>query len=541
MTTLLEIHGLSKSFGGARALDAVELELRAGEVHGLLGQNGSGKSTLLKVLSGFHQPDEGRLAMRGEPVALPLAPGAYRALGMAFVHQDLGLVPELSVCENLIVARLGAGVQKTVRWRVEHARAAEALERHGLGEIDTRAKVASLSQMQRALLAIVRAVEELRDGPHEHQLLVLDEPTAFLPRAGIEQLFALVRGLVEHGASVLFVTHDLDEVVELCDRVTVLRDGRLAGTTEVSATDADALVELIVGRRLAALAQRPPADDAAAAAAAAAVPARLRARGVRGRYVDGIDLEVRPGEILGVTGLLGSGFEELPHLLFGSRPATGTLTLTRHDGASGRDRSGDPAPDQEIALERLTPGRAVGLGLAFVPSDRPLDGAVGALSIADNLTMTTLPEHRRGPLLSRRSMREKARELGERFAVVPNDPSAALSALSGGNQQKVVLAKWLQRDPRVLLLDQPTQGVDVQARRQLFDAISGAARRGSAVLCASADYEELAALCDRLLIVARGRVVRELRRSELSKERIAEHVLTSTTMPAADLAETHHS
>jgi ribose transport system ATP-binding protein len=530
MATLLEIHGLSKSFGGARALDAVDLELRAGEVHGLLGQNGSGKSTLLKVLSGFHQPDEGSLQMRGEAVHLPLAPGAYRALGMAFVHQDLGLVPDLSVCENLIVARLGAGVQKRVRWRAEHARVAEALERHGLGEIDSRAKVSSLSQMQRALLAIVRAVEELRDAEHAHPLLVLDEPTAFLPRAGIEQLFALVRGLVDRGASVLFVTHDLDEVVELCDRVTVLRDGRLAGTAEVGETDADALVELIVGRRLAALAARS-APSGAEAAAVAAIPPRLRARGVRGRYVDGIDLEIRPGEILGVTGLLGSGFEELPHLLFGSRPGEGTLTLTDEREAT----------DEELALDRLTPGRAVKLGLAFVPSDRPLDGAVGALSITDNVTMTTLGEHRRGPLLSRRAMREKARELGERFAVVPNDPGAALSALSGGNQQKVVLAKWLQRDPRVLLLDQPTQGVDVQARRQLFDAISGAARRGSAVLCASADYEELAALCDRILIVARGRVVRELRREELSKERIAEHVLTSTTMPAADLAEVHHS
>jgi ribose transport system ATP-binding protein len=523
VSTLLEIKGLSKSFGGARALDAVDLEVRAGEVHGLLGQNGSGKSTLLKVLAGFHQPDEGRLAVRGEPVHLPLAPGAYRELGMAFVHQDLGLVPELSVCENLIVARLGAGVQKRLRWRAEHARAKEALERHGLGEIDTRAQVASLSQMQRALLAIVRAVEELRSDDHASPLLVLDEPTAFLPRAGIDQLFGLVRGLVERGASVLFVTHDLDEVVELCDRVTVLRDGRLAGTTTVAETTADGLVELIVGRRLAALAEREPValDDHAVGLGA---PPRLRVQGLRGRYVEQLDFDLRPGEILGVTGLLGSGFEEVPHLLFGSRPGHGTIALD------------DDAP---IPVEKLSPGRAVALGVAFVPSDRPLDGAVGSLTVTDNVTATTLSSHTRGPLLSRRSLRDTARALGEQFAVSPNDPAMQLGSLSGGNQQKVVMAKWLQRDPRLLLLDQPTQGVDVQARRQLFDAISGAARRGSAVLCASADYEELAALCDRLLIVARGRVVRELRRAELSKERIAEHVLTSTTMPATDFAETN--
>ena len=517
--TLLEITGLSKSFGGARALDDVDLEVRAGEVHGLLGQNGSGKSTLLKVLSGFHQPESGRLAVRGTPVSLPLAPGAYRGLGMAFVHQDLALVPELSVCENLIVARLQAGAQRRVRWRSEHARAGEALARHGLGEIDTRAQVASLTQMQRALLAIVRAVEELRAGAHEQPLLVLDEPTAFLPRAGIDQLFELVRGLVARGASVLFVTHDLDEVMEICDRVTVLRDGRLAGTTAVSETTPDGLVELIIGRRLAAAAPRPEPSHAGDAGA---VP-RLRARDVRGQYVDGIDLEIAPGEVLGVTGLLGSGFEELPHLLFGSRRASGTVEL---DGG------------QPVRLDRLTPRRAIELGVGFVPSDRPLDGAVADLSVTDNVTMTTLAEHRRGLFLKRGAMRETARQLGEAFAVTPNDPGMTIGSLSGGNQQKVVLAKWLQREPRLLLLDQPTQGVDVQARRQLFDAIGAAARAGAAVLCASADYEELAALCDRLLIVARGRVVGTLTtRSELTKDGIAEHVLTSTSMPAADLAE----
>ena len=513
---LLEISGLAKSFGGARALDGVDLVVGPREVHGLLGQNGSGKSTLLKVLSGFHQPDDGSLVMRGQAIGLPLAPGAYRDLGMAFVHQDLGLVPELSVCENLIVGRLGAGVQRRVRWRAEHARAADALQRHGLTDIDTRQRLTELSQMQRALLAIVRAVEELHDAEHAQPLLILDEPTAFLPRAGIEQLFALVRGLVDRGASVLFVTHDLDEVIEICDRVTVLRDGRVAGTAEVAETTADGLVELIVGRRLAALPERT-----APAAAHPGAP-RLRATGVRGRYVAGIDLEIRPGEILGVTGLLGSGFEEVPHLLFGSRPAAGELAL---DGGSSLD------------LARLRPGRAIGLGIAFVPSDRPEDGTVAALSVTDNVTMTALDAHTARGVLSRRALRATASELGNRFTVVPNDPDLPLGALSGGNQQKVVLAKWLQRDPRVLLLDQPTQGVDVQARRQLFDAIHGAARADAAVLCASADYEELAALCDRVLVIARGRVVRELSGDELTKERIAEHVLTSTSLPAADLAE----
>ena len=514
--TLLEISGLTKSFGGVRALEGVDLAVEPGEVHGLLGENGSGKSTLLKVLSGFHRPDGGRLILRGETVGLPLAPGGFRDLGLAFVHQDLGLVPDLSVCENFIVARLSAGVQRRVRWRSERDRAADALRRHGLADVDPGQTVASLSQMQRALLAIVRAVEELRERAHEQPLLVLDEPTAFLPRAGIEQLFALLRGLVGTGASVLFVTHDLDEVTEICDRVTVLRDGRVAGTADVAHATTDRLVEMIIGRRLAAPAQRPELAPVPAAAP------RLRVTGLRGTAVAGIDLEIAAGEVLGVTGLLGSGFEAVPHLLFGSRPAAGALAL---DG----DRSHD--------LARMRPARAVGLGIALVPSDRPVDGAVGTLSVADNVTMPVLAEHASHGVLSRRALRARARELGDRFAVVPNDPSLPLGSLSGGNQQKVVLAKWLQGEPRVLLLDSPTQGVDVQARRQLFEAVGAAARRGAAVLCASADYEELAALCDRLLVVARGRVVRTLARAECSKEQIAEHVLTSTSLPASDLAE----
>jgi ribose transport system ATP-binding protein len=504
---LVQLSGLSKSFGGVRALDDVDLELRHAEVHGLLGQNGSGKSTLLKVLAGFHEPDAGRLALRGAPVELPLAPGAFRELGLAFVHQDLGLVAELSVCENLMVSRLGAGNRRPIRWRDERRRAAAMLERHGLDGIDPAGPVGALTQMQRALLAIVRAVEELREREHEQSILVLDEPTAFLPRVGIERLFALIRALVDDGASVLLVTHDLDEVIEICDRVTVLRDGRGAGTVTVAETTPDELVELIIGRRLERRAERP-------AAPAAGAP-RLRATGVGGRTLEGLDLEVRGGEVLGVTGLVGSGFEELPHLLFGSRPGRGTIAV---DG-------------RELALERLRPDRAMAAGMALVPSHRPVDGVIGSLTVTDNVTMPTLADQRGTLGLSRGGMRAAARGLGERYAVVPNDPGLPVEALSGGNQQKVVLAKWLQLDPAVLLLDQPTQGVDVAARVALCDAIRAAAARGAAVLCASADYEEVAALCDRLLIVARGRVVRELDRGELTKDRIAEQVLTSTSIP----------
>jgi ribose transport system ATP-binding protein len=246
---------------------------------------------------------------------------------------------------------------------------------------------------------------------------------------------------------------------------------------------------------------------------------RLRAEAVGGRVLEGVDLDVRGGEVLGVTGLVGSGFEELPHLLFGARPGRGRLEL---DGIG-------------LELDRLTPARAIAAGMALVPSDRPLDGVIGTLSVTDNVTMTTLPSQVGRLGLLRGRMRATAHELGDRFGVTPNDPRLPLAALSGGNQQKVVLAKWLQHQPRLLLLDQPTQGVDVAARRQIFDAIRAAAAAGAAVVCASADYDEVAALCDRLLIVARGRVVRSLERDELTKDRIAEQVLTSTTLPEPDV------
>jgi ribose transport system ATP-binding protein len=499
---LLELRDVRKSFGGTHALAGANLLVRPGEVHGLLGQNGSGKSTLLRVLAGFHAPDGGELWVRGERVELPLEPGRFRELGLAFVHQDLALVLELSVTENLLVSRLAHGGR--IRWRAERARAAAMLTRHGLEGIDVTAPVGRLTPMQRALLAIVRAIEELRADEHDAPLLVLDEPTAFLPDEGVARLFALVRELVAGGASVLLVTHDLDEVRGVCDRATVLRDGRDVGTVEVADSEDADLVELIIGHRLE---RRAPASRAVREDVA------LRVRGLGGAIIAGVDLELHAGEVLGVTGLVGSGFEEVPRVLFGAVRGRGRLTL---DG-------------RELDLAEMTPGAAMAAGLAFVPADRQAEASVGSLSVADNVTATTLPAYRPA-LLSRRRMRTATGELGARFGVRPNDPRLPFGALSGGNQQKAVLAKWLQGRPALLLLEEPTQGVDVGAREQIFEAIRAAAAGGAAVICASADYEELAAVCARVAIVARGRIVSELDGAELSKERIAEQVLTSVTV-----------
>jgi ribose transport system ATP-binding protein len=496
----LELRSLSKSFGGTQALRNVDLTILPGEVHGLLGENGSGKSTLVKILVGFHEPDEGELLIDGEPVGLPLAPGQFRALGMSFVHQDLGLVESLSVLENLRVAELASSRSRMgISWRRERKRARETFERYGV-RIDPGAMVARLKPVERALLAIVRALEEIR-AVGRRGLLVLDEPTVFLPKEGAELLFALVRDAATAGASVLFVSHDLDEVREITDRVTVLRDGALVGTVRTSETSARTFVEMIVGRQLATLVDVRHADLTER-------PVGVSVEGVTGASVRDVSFQIHTGEIVGLTGLLGSGFEEVPYLLYGARrPTAGRLVL---------DGNG-------IDLLGMHPTRAIGSGLALIPADRKTSGSVGSLPVLDNLALSVLVRYFNGVALERRRMRRDTRALMRAFDVRPSDPALPYGLLSGGNQQKALLAKWFQTDPRLLLLDEPTQGVDVGARQQIFSLLrTTVEERGTYVLCASSDYEQLAVLCDRVLVFGRGRIWRELVGEDVSKERMIE-------------------
>jgi ribose transport system ATP-binding protein len=533
-TPALQAIGLSKTFGGQRALDNVDLVIAPGEVHGLLGQNGSGKSTLIKIVAGFHAPDPGgRLLIGGNEIALPLPPGRSRALGISFVHQHLGLIPSLTVLENLLLGRLAASRSLNLSWRRLAAEARTLFARYELA-LDPMQPVSRLSAVERALLAIVRAVAEIRGpGHHGAGVLVLDEPTPFLPKRDVDRLFTLIRGIVADGASVLFVSHDIDEVREITDRVTVLRDGRVAGSLLTRNASRDDVIEMIVGRRLAAFAPTAPRE---------AAPARITVRGLSGQGVNDLSLNLARGEIVGITGLLGSGYEQIPYLLYGARDAVvGEITL-------------DSVPHR---LETTTPARSVRRGVVLIPGDRATHAAIGVLPITDNITMpilgnVTLPIRNnvtmptRGDVptpilggsflpwaLARRRMTRHAAQLGAKFGVTPNRPSLLLSALSGGNAQKVVLAKWLQTSPRLILLDEPTQGVDVGARLQVFAALREAAASGSCILCASSDYEQLAMLCDRVLIFANGRVVAELSGAALSKQEIAERCLLAPTQTQA--------
>ena len=489
-----------------KALDDVSLDIAVGEVHGLVGENGSGKSTLIKVLSGYYDPDPGaEIEVNGRREALPLAAPRFRELGMSFVHQHLGLVDDLTVTENLMVGEIvGGAAARRISWSDARRRVSELLDSVGV-HVNPDALVSALSQTDRARLAIVRAVAELRSGRREHPeihgLLVLDEPTVFLPREGVEQLFALVAEVVEHHASVLFITHDLDEARTICNRVTVLRDGRVQGTVALSKTDNREIIRMMIGGELREFAGRE--GRARGEGAAASV------RDLTGGAVRDVSFDIAPGEVLGVTGLLGSGFEEIPYRLFGAPQAAG-----------GRLSVGG----ESWPLVGLTPRRALAAGIALVPGDRQQQGAIGSLTVEENVLLPVLARHSKRGVLSRGRLRATCSSLLEAYDVRPRAPEAPYQSLSGGNQQKALLAKWLQTEPKLLLLHEPTQGVDIGARQQIFDLIERVLSRGGAVLCASSDYDQLASICDRVLVIGRGQVTAEVGAVSLSKERLVDEI-----------------
>jgi ribose transport system ATP-binding protein len=499
---VLAARSFSKTFSGKTVLRNLDLDVLPGEVHGLLGQNGSGKSTFIKILSGYHAPDDGAtLTVSDRPVSLPLDPSEPHVLGLSFVHQDLGLFPEMTVLENLRVGAYETGFGWRIHWRRERRHVRESLGRFGLGHVSPDADVGSLREVERAMVAIVRALDRLEG--LDQGVLVLDEPTAYLPRDGVERLFAGVRAIAAAGFGVLFVTHRLEEVRELTDRVTILRDGvqvETAVTADLSERD---LIERILGRNLGEL--YPSAHQMRGELA-------LSAHDVGGTLVRSFSIELRRGEIVGLTGLLGMGQEQVPHLLFGSQPArSGQIVL------SGREHD----------LRRMSPRRAISAGLALLPANRLREGAAQAATVTENVTLTTVQSYfRHGVLNHRRERRAVAKQLGD-FQVVPPEPTRTFAKLSGGNQQKALLAKWFSTRPQIFLLHEPTQGVDIGAKKQIFGQIRDLAEDGGAVMLTSVEYEDLAHLCDRVLVFRDGRVVAELRGAELTRERIVEQCFAS--------------
>lgn len=515
---ILSISNLSKKFGESLVLDCVGLTVMPGEIHGLLGHNGSGKSTLIKVLAGFHDPEPGgELEVSGKKVPLPVPPGGFWDLGISFVHQDLGLIPDLTVTENVFLNRWKSASRWHVSMARERKRVCSLFEEYGI-DIDPDATVGALAPVDRALLAIARALEQMHVGSASHQeskgLLILDEPTVFLPKDSTDKLFSLMRDVAAGGAGVMFVSHDLDEVLEMTDCITVLRDGRVAGTANTCDLCKKDLIERIVGRAMHTLDVAP--HDVSEKRVIASI------HGLTGGRVENLSMDIHEGEILGLTGLLGSGFEDVPHLVFGAkRCSTGDITL---DGANH-------------SLVLMRPFRALGLGMGFVPADRPGEGAISTLTIEENIAIRVLKEYFRGGFLRHKVMSSDIEELLKRFDVHPGEPWREFSALSGGNQQKALLAKWLQGGPTLFLLHEPTQGVDVGAREQIFNILRELAEQGVSVVVASSDYEQVATICDRVAIFAKGKVICEVSGSSLTKEAVTALALTGGTSEPTDYAE----
>jgi len=505
----LSVVGLTKRFGATLALDDASLSVRPSTVHALLGGNGSGKSTAIKVLAGVYEADAGRVHIAGRDHDLTSFKAAdARAAGLRFVHQDLGLFEGLSIAENFAFdAGYPTRSGTAIRWSALHARVREVLDDYEL-DVDPRTPINELRPADRTMVAIARALQDTRagDGPADGHglILVLDEPTASLAQHESALLLGKIRRRAELGQTVVMVSHRMTEVLSVADDFTVFRDGRTVATLVDASPTEDELVELMAGRAVDAL---RPVD-----ATQATTRARLVVQGLTGGPLRGVDLDAAQGEIVGVAGLVGSGRSTLLRMLFGDRrPDAGEVTL-----------DGRPYRPRDVA-------DAITAGVAYVPEDRAGEAAFPDLPVTDNLSVTRLRSYWGLRGMNRRREKATGGRLIEDFRVKSAGPAALFSSMSGGNQQKVVLARWLQRDPALLLLDEPTQGVDVMSRVDIYATIREAARRGSAVLVASSDVSELLALCDRIVILREGRADEELAADGLHPDVLTSKLLRSSS------------
>ncbi|MDK0523274.1 sugar ABC transporter ATP-binding protein [Streptomyces sp. ML-6] len=494
---LLTMSGITKSFPGVRALDGVDLEVRAGEVHCLLGQNGAGKSTLIKVLAGAHQPDGGEITWHGAPVTLK-SPVAAMRLGIATIYQELDLVEGLSVAENVFLGREPVTARFVVRARVARTAAAVLLERLGHPEIDPARPVGELSAAQQQIVSMARALS------HDARLIVMDEPSAALDPDEVDNLFRVVAALTADGVAVVYISHRLEEIRRIGDRVTVLKDGRaVAGGLPARSTPTHDIVAMMTGRTVEYVFPPRPADRAEAAEPVLRIEGLTR----KGEF-DPVDLELRPGEIVGLAGLVGSGRSEILETVYGARrPSAGRVV---------------------VAGERLRPGSvraAVAAGIGLAPEERKTQALLMLESVTRNVSVSSMSRFSRAGWLDRRAERRAARAATRELSLRPDDPDTPVRTLSGGNQQKAVLARWLLRGCRVLLLDEPTRGVDVGARAELYAVIRRLADEGLAVLLVSSEVPEVLGLADRVLVLREGRVVHTADARELDEHRVLDLVM----------------
>ncbi|MEC3878120.1 sugar ABC transporter ATP-binding protein [Parapedobacter sp. 10938] len=483
---MLVLKKISKSFGGVRALEDVDLSIRKGEIHALLGENGAGKSTLMKVISGAHKADSGQIIIDGQIIDHN-DPHVAKTRGISIIYQEFSLIPELSVSENIL---FGSGEGKGWLNRKKMDNDAAALI-HSLGfDIDVKKRVAQLSVAQQQIVEIAKALSQ------DVKLLILDEPSAVLGTKEVKKLFSLLYALRKKGVSVIYISHHLEELLELTDRVTVLKDGRTVTTLETSAVDKDRLVNLMVGRELTQLypekLSKPVSYE------------KIVIDKLYGNDPQPISFEIRKGEILGLGGLVGAGRTEILESLFGlSRQRPATLQW------------------KEQSISYRTPREAIYDGWGMVPEDRKKHGGILDLSIRDNISLTNLSQiANRWGFINHRKEEKIVRELISRLRIKIGDVHHPLATLSGGNQQKVVLGKWLNRSLHVLLIDEPTRGVDVGARSEIYQIIQQLADQGMYIVMVSSDMEELMGMSDRIMVIKNGMLQGTVGRSDFSEEKI---------------------
>jgi ribose transport system ATP-binding protein len=466
------MQGISKSFGPVRVLDGIDFSVAGGEIHALVGENGAGKSTLMKILSGAHRADSGSIRIDGEAVSIRSTREA-EALGIAIIHQELNMIPQLSVMDNLFLGR------EPNRWGVIerghlHGESASWLSKVGAGQIDANRTAQTLSIGLQQLVEIAKALSL------NARVLIMDEPTASLTDREIGTLFAIMTDLKSRGVGIVYVSHRMEEIFKICDRVSVLRDGHFVGERPVAQTGFDELVKMMVGRELK---ERFPKREVSLGSV------RLKVEDLTDQgHIAGIHFEVRAGEVLGIAGLIGAGRSRILNTLFGVNPRT----------------AGDVLLDGKPQLI-ASPADAIAAGLGFVTEDRKSQGLVLGLSLRENITLVHLNKYAHAGVIDRKAEDAAVKELMEELQIRARDAELEVKALSGGNQQKVVFAKWLAEPPKVLLLDEPTRGVDVGGKAEIYHTINRLAAAGTAIVMVSSELPEVLAMSDRILVMREGR------------------------------------
>ncbi len=481
---LIAVSDLSKSFGGVHALRGVNFELYPGEVHAILGENGAGKSTLIKTITGIHQPDSGTLYLDGEAVQFS-GPRDAQARGIAAIYQEPSLFPDLDIAENILVGRQPTQ-RGRVNWQQTYREAGALLGRLGV-KLNPRTKARSLSVAQQQMVEIARALSL------DARVLIMDEPTSSLTLGEVEELFKIVRQLRSEGTAIVFISHRLEELFAIADRVTTLRDGSYVGTRSLENVTTEELIQMMVGRNLDELFPKQMVE-------AGEVVLEVEGLSAQGRFSD-ISFQLRKGEILGVSGLIGAGRTDVARALFG--------TLIADEGSVRLNGQ---------AVDIRNPQQAMALGIGYVPEDRKLHGLVLDMSIADNITLPVLPTVSKMGWVDRKREQELARVDARKLEVKMASLRQKATELSGGNQQKVVLAKWLGTQPKVLILDEPTRGIDVGTKAAVHKLMSALAAKGLAILMISSELPEVLGMSDRILVMREGRITGEFSRAKATQE-----------------------